>query len=582
MNRHYTMSRLMALAASVGATCAIAALGGAGVASAAVKCIGLKEGFASGSSLQTKAQELSWLKLEKGLADSWGFEPEAGKFPNSNCEGGPPKITYTGTSSGAGLGEFGNTDGILNAEQDPTNIAKGTIETKGKLKLDMYVGTDDPPNLGNLNEASTASGDKNHNFEEITIPVAQAPVASLVSLPATCVIPGKGELKLSARLLSEMWRGTAGTNAEGEVEPKQEPKEKEENYDPGAIRATKAPSPVYAKATWGALLVADGYEAASTGVGSEVEAAEKAEAEAGTAAEKFEKAAAQITVGHFWDKGGCTSGITLKVRSSFSGTSYAFKNYLSLATADLFITKAKHFDTEDIWTSYISDGPSWISEVSTNGKSKGKEQPNVKGSQLAEATESQPGSAGYANTADAALLAAPKTPYTKEATVSEAEGSAAHQILYALMQTNVGKTTEEKEAAKYSDPVKSSEAGKETGSCQTAELVGTDRNTPYSVKDSWYGIGSSDPNIAEDASGTPGAYPICALTYDLAWHHYNVPNLWEGETAKEVARTVKDLMSYITTKAGQEAVNSHYYDGIPSAVKWSAFIAAEIAEIEPK
>jgi hypothetical protein len=575
MNRHYTMSRLTALAASVGATCAIAALGGAGVASAAVKCIS-KEGFASGSSLQTKAQELSWLKLYEV-----GKEPEDSWQKHTNCEGGPPKILYTGTSSGQGLGEFGNSDGILNAAQDPKNIEKGTIETKGKLKLDLYVGTDDPPNLGNLNEASAASGDKNHNFEEITIPVAQAPVASLISLPATCIIPGKSELKLSGKLLSEMWRGPAGTNAEGEKV--QTEKEKEESFDPGAIRETKAPAPIYAKATWGALLVADGYEAASTGVGSEVEKAETAEAEAGTAAEKFEKGAAQITVGHFWDKSeGCKTAFTLKVRSTFSGTSYAFKNYLSLMTADLYKNKTGHFDTEDIWTSYVSDGPSWISEVSTNGKSKEKENNNEKGSQLAEATESAPGSVGYANTADAALLAAPKTPFTKEATVTEAEKSAPHQILYALMQTNVGKTTEEKEAAKYSDPVKSSEAGKETGSCQTAELVGTDRNTPYSVKDSWYGITSSDPNIAEDAPGTPGAYPICALTYDLAWHHNNVPNLWEGETAKEVARTVKDVMSYITSKAGQEAVNSHYYNGIPSAVKWSTFIASEIAEIEPK
>jgi hypothetical protein len=420
-----------------------------------------------------------------------------------------------------------------------------------------------------LAEASVASGDKNGNFEEITVPVAQAPVATLVSLPAKCVVPGKGEIKLTGRLLSEAWRGPLGTNTEGAKV--QSAKEEEENYDPGTIRKTAS----YAKETWGALLEDAGYEVASAGEVSEAEAAEAGVS--GSASEKLEAGAAKITAGHFWDGGGCSAPITLEVRSAVSGTSYAFKNYLNLDTRDLYLNaKSKFFDTYSVWAAYAADGPSWISEVSTSGKSEGGTHNNEKGSQEAEATASAPGSLGYANTADG--IAAK---FTNEAAANASEGSAAHQIVYALAQTNIGATTEGKEAAKYSNPVKSKEAGKETGNCQTETTVKSDRNPPYSYKDSWFGLTAEDPNIAEDVPGAPGSYPICALTYDLIWHHYNVANLWTGETAKEVAHTVKDLMKYITGKAGQEAIDSHYYDGIPTTSRWSNIVSAEISEVEP-
>src|SRR6202035_4875766 len=91
MSRHKGRARLAALAASVGATVVVAALGSTGTAMASVTCA--SPGFGSGATAQTPAQAI-WLP-----AGAWGANTECSSFPS---------VTYTGTTAGAGLNEFGN------------------------------------------------------------------------------------------------------------------------------------------------------------------------------------------------------------------------------------------------------------------------------------------------------------------------------------------------------------------------------------------------------------------------------------------------------------------------------------------
>src|SRR3984957_14149275 len=314
MNRHYGRARLAVLAASVGATVAIASLGSAGSAMASITCS--SPGYASGSSLQNNAQQSIWL-----TAGDWGTHTECSSFPS---------ITYTGTSSGGGLNEYGNVSGKLNAEEDATAFKSATgIKDKAGQVLDWYVGTDDPPTTGNLDNAIVASGDKNGNFEEITIPVAQAPVAVILSLPTGCLVPTGSALDLDGVDLEQLWEGT-------------NPAEPSDN-DPGGIPAQGG----YAAATWGALLTELGYTKTAANPPTEP--------------------------GTFFDAGGpkgCGQAINLQVRSNYAGISYDLKNYLNLNTNDLYYnTTSKQYATQNVWTGYITDAPVWPGTVRTTGHS---------------------------------------------------------------------------------------------------------------------------------------------------------------------------------------------------------------------
>jgi hypothetical protein len=74
------------------------------------------------------------------------------------------------------------------------------------------------------------------------------------------------------------------------------------------------------------------------------------------------------------------------------------------------------------------------------------------------------------------------------------------------------------------------------------------------------------------------AYPICALTYDLVWHHYSNTKLY-GKTAvaEEVANTVKSLMEYITGQ-GQVEIQGHDYTRFPTPM--AAHVAVAVAAIK--
>jgi hypothetical protein len=494
--RHQSRRRLAALAACVGSTAALAVLGSAGTALATVSCAA--PGYASGSSFQSTAMHSIFL-----TSTGWGAHSSCTVAPTSST------ITYTATSSGQGLKEFGNSSGHFQPEEDNTAFTSGSsIKDVAGQVLDFYVGTDDPPTPRELGEAALAAGTLHNQKAEITVPIAQAPVSVMLSLPANCKITEGSSVDINSTTVPQLWEGA--TVASGE--------------DPGGVQAQNG----YALNTWGAFFSQLGYTKITSGTPE---------------------------AGQFLDEGGstgCEQSIAPQVRFTSSGTSYAFKNYLGQVNAS-------------VWTGFGVDAPSWPhAGVVTHDKKTGSEEElkSESGGQLVKNTAANPGSVGYANTADAA--SAGNGGFTNKATAStfstgvEGTHSPSHQIVWGEIQNNglsaVGAT--------YTDPAVTAT---EIGNCETTKILPGEEGFPYSYTDSWSTLIASDPNISADAAATD--YPICALTYDLAFHHYSNKHLFGNtELAHEVANTVHDLLAYIISE-GQTQIQSHYYTRFPTGLQ---------------
>lgn len=489
MNRHHKRRRLATLAACVGSTAALAALGSAGPAAASVVC--KSGGFASGSSFQGTAMQTVWLQ-----GASWGTHSSCTVAPTSST------MTYTKSSSGQGLEEFGNGTGTLDATQDSVAFGSGSEwkDAAGQV-LDWYVGTDDAPTPVELGEARVASGAKNP--AEITIPAAQAPVSILLSLPLNCKIESGSAVDLNNTTIPQIWEGTNPPSGS----------------DPGGIHAQGG----YLIATWGALLTQLGYTKITSGTPES---------------------------GQFLDEGGatgCEEAIKPQVRQQASGTSFAFKSYLAQIDKPL-------------WQGYANDSVTWPSSavIQSDPKTPPAEgtQNNDSGGHLSQDTAANPGSIGYANTADAANVS--NGGFTNAATSSTfgvGGTTSPHQLLYAEIQNNGLSTV----GAGYADSLLPASS---IANCESTKLIPSDQGFPYSYTDSWFGLLVSNPNIASIAGSSD--YPICAITYDLVWHHYSNTNLYgKTELAHEIANTVHDLFEYITGQ-GQIDIQSHDYTRFPT------------------
>src|SRR5580692_1483712 len=159
MNHRHRARRLVALATCVGTTAALAALGGAPAAFATAEDT-CTTAYGSGSSLQKEAQKKDFLSHFAGTYTISGV--------TSGCTS-TPSITYTSSSSGQGLNEFGDTTGVISKKEDSPAHAdttspcteSGPEPEKAKKEggcLDGYVGTDVPPTAGELGEARVAAG----------------------------------------------------------------------------------------------------------------------------------------------------------------------------------------------------------------------------------------------------------------------------------------------------------------------------------------------------------------------------------------------------------------------------------------
>jgi hypothetical protein len=509
MSPNHMRRRLAALAAMAGATTMLASLAVAGPAAATVQCE-TTTGYGSGATLDSSAMSEVWLA-------STGWDA------HTNCAS-PPKVVYTKTSNGAGLEEFGNGTGVLQPEEDPTAVkaeekGEGIKDEAGNV-LDWFVTSSDAPSGPELGNARAAAKAKNE--PEVVVPFAQAPIAVLLSLPAGCEIDPGSPVDLNNTSIGQLWEGT----------------DKPSGKDPGGIQAQGG----YAADTWGAFLAQLGY----TKIASPTEFVE---------GEK-----------QFVDSGtptGCEQSLTPQVFKTVSGTAEGFKQYLGDVN-------------RSVWQQYVDDFQNWPSSlvVEQDKLSTGSgEEENSSNTNISENTAANPGSVGFANTAEASKHGG-FSAKAVETTFGTGSGgkSTEHEVVWAEVQ-NDG-TGPEPESSGYADPLIPGEG--HAANCETSVLVPNDSAFPYSWDDSWAGINTTDPNIKNDAKVAD--YPICALVFGVAWHHYQNTGLFGKHTSSElIANTIHDLFEYITTQ-GQLEIPGHYYQRFPTAM--AAHVAIGVKEIQ--
>jgi ABC-type phosphate transport system substrate-binding protein len=528
MPKSHWLRRAGLLATCLGATAVV----GVAPAAAKSKVPGINI-YGMGSSLQGVAQ------IDSGVS---GTASDGGSCPVSGWQGwvadwrctaanqsglSNPGVsaTYTVKSSGQGLAEFGDaastsctsTAGALNLDCDPTADGQTTPE------LDAFIGTDDPPNSTDLSNGEAAGG-----TGQITVPILQAPIAMILSLPVGIQVGTDGKLQLTAASIAELW-GSANDGTE----------------------------------TWCTLLSQAGLTKITSGTPTATEYLDKTNA--------------------------CNATITLQARSSGSGTTYSFRGYLYEIDQDLGLS--------DYPYTLVTDGPSdWPVTVNETG--------NTSGGNLVADTTATPGSAGYANLADAAL-ASPA--YTDEVTTAKTGGK--HQIAYALVQNNLNDGS----APNFASPSNS----KGTVNVYTGTDISINPSTctppsttlavgcwvvPSSAEGPWSSTSSttpgtipSDPDVYDHGATSTGkpsnTYPIVAVSYDVAWQNYSAAPLTDeyddsscgttGETcATDAGNSTVSYMKYLTgTGQTNLASGGVYYGKLPSSIQTKA--KAFAADITP-
>jgi ABC-type phosphate transport system substrate-binding protein len=242
----------------------------------------------------------------------------------------------------------------------------------------------------------------------------------------------------------------------------------------------------------------------------------------------------------------CNYAIKRVVRADGSGTTYQFKNYL-------WLLNKKGLPC----TTGATEGKSSWQELETNGVGS---HPNIDwpedegcavprspvlrasgGGGVAEKVIAESGSIGYASLPDAKskLKACELTETCKNSEILS-------------VQSNGKKKLSE---ATYASPQTGSQAN-----CATAQYtvpIGARVAKTHTALDvDW----SQVFGAKIDTTLTGGGYPLCTLTYALAFNEYSKPSFSEGQET-----TVKDyLTEYITATAGQEDIASNFYAPLPT------------------
>ncbi|HEY2141977.1 MAG TPA: hypothetical protein VGG98_07955 [Solirubrobacteraceae bacterium] len=245
----------------------------------------------------------------------------------------------------------------------------------------------------------------------------------------------------------------------------------------------------------------------------------------------------------------CTAAIKLEVRSDGSGTSFAFKQYLS---------QIEKKPWEEGVKNYVTDEAIWPEE-------EGKEEKNreIKHKHKAETVENKGsggvvaavseelGSVGYVNLANAAEAVPAFTAYKE----NEKE-----EKFWAKIQNNGTEVT-----VKSAEPVK----GTKEGNCPSTLTAAQEAALPKGTTNPpvWSGF-----HLATSKTAVTTVYPICTLTYDLGWNKYKTANLityfGSEAAAVEAGRTVAAYFTYMVgTGAGKgQGEIASYYAPLPTKV----------------
>ena len=228
-------------------------------------------------------------------------------------------------------------------------------------------------------------------------------------------------------------------------------------------------------------------------------------------------------------EGTCNSPITRVVREDASGTTYQLKNYLdALYKKGLSCTKGAT-EGKASWAeleAIESPNLSWPESCSEKSLSALVRPAGAGGAEEVKKVNATAGSIGYAALPDA-----------------EANKTGTTAIL--ALQNNGQKTGG---AAEFAEPAAGATANCGGMAYQVPKLNGR-RDID------WSGVYGAHPAIGASS------YPLCTLTYDLAFHGYKAAGFTEGQEI-----TARDyLYGYLVQSAGQKAIGGHYYSPLPSS-----------------
>jgi ABC-type phosphate transport system substrate-binding protein len=229
-------------------------------------------------------------------------------------------------------------------------------------------------------------------------------------------------------------------------------------------------------------------------------------------------------------EGACTSPITRVVRKDGSGTTYQFKNYLfqtnKKALACTGAEKQTWQQLEPITNSTTgAPNTTWPETCPEKTLSTVLRPAGTGGGEVVKTVNATAGSIGYAALPDAM---ANKTT----------------AVVLRLQNNGLGSAIE----GTYASPI----AGV-TANCDSMSYK-TPANVNIGLDLDWSQVFGAKPAIG----GT--AYPLCTLTYSLAFHGYGLAGF-----AQKDEITVRDyLTEYVTQATGQTDISSNFYAALPS------------------
>jgi hypothetical protein len=422
-------------------------------------------------------------------------------IPNDSLVGSSVN-TFTATTSGAGFNEFGNNTGVLDPTQDPTATPV----------LDSYVATDSAPTATQLATAKTAGG-----TDEIVVPVAQTPLDVIVNLPTSVKVNSGASLKLTNTLVSEAYGGAIPAD--------------------GSYQAN----------SWGALLLASGLAAGSSGF---------------------------TDTGTLKNATGANQPIQVEVRKNGAGTTQNVKDYL-------FSIGASPWKSPILDDSNAYGTNEWPAASSIKPSSGG----NSTDSAEVTAVAANAGTLGYATAGDAASGGFGRLPSTS--------GTTGTQIFYGLVQNNGTSST----GATYADP-EANNIGQPNVYTGAVNVNGNDAGpgswvVPVSggavnVLGSWSGTIASDTNVSGDGTGASADYPIVAVAYDFSWLNFgSLKATGSNKPSSNAGPTTQDYLEWVTSvKGGQNAISTYgtakgdddfYYAPLPTGGTGTANIQSDAA-----
>jgi ABC-type phosphate transport system substrate-binding protein len=243
---------------------------------------------------------------------------------------------------------------------------------------------------------------------------------------------------------------------------------------------------------------------------------------------------------------GCAEDpITPVVREDLSGVTRIFKRYLGLIDLGALETEQAISKT---WNELSEGEENTVWPVAAQVV----RPPEGGGEALAAQVAQTPGSIGYVSLASA----------RGNASFTPPEGGADTSTFWVELQNNgLGQ-----EAATYADPSTDGEAEMSANANCESELYTNGENPlPPSVEATW--------NEVSTSTGESN-YPLCGLTYDLAFRHYSLfPGTTEGE-----ATTVNNYLSFVLNaepEGGQTLIDQCEYAPLPAAILLTAQAGVE-------